>query len=297
VGACSFAFDDFDALRTTLDAVAARQLASEILGLDPEILKGFMGALTPKRFAATARAILSTTPNPAAGAAALVRAAVGLRRYLGARHWMAHFTVEGWSGAEVNARVATIRGLARRGSELANAAPLALRGNPFLPLTPVLAPDGCRWLPTHGIFSFADVGAFHAAFDAWRAARAAEFDRHRLRMTRMILPLGSTATVYEPTFYWPDSRHAAHERLAPAEHLAKVPSLPADEGARAAVFRLRRELTDLMERHGAQHLQLGKWYPYASRQDAGARALLLDLKRALDPDGLLNPGALELDGG
>jgi FAD/FMN-containing dehydrogenase len=205
-----------------------------------------------------------------------------------------HVTCEGWSAAEVNAKVASVRAFAsRQGTEIANTAPLALRGNPFLPLTPVLAPDGYRWLPSHGLFSFRQVPQFHAAFEAWRRDRDAEFTAHKLRITRMLVPVGTTAFVYEPTFYWPDSRHIVHERLAPADHLARVPQLPEALETRALVFRLRKELSDLMRDHGAQHFQLGKWYRYLSGQDEGAAALLLDLKRRLDPANILNPGALE----
>jgi D-lactate dehydrogenase (cytochrome) len=176
---------------------------------------------------------------------------------------------------------------------LSDAAPLALHASPFVPLTPLAPASGNRWLPVHGVFSFADVPAFHAAYEAWCAAHEAELREHEIKISRMFLPLGSTGTVYEPTFYWPDSRTLVQERLAPPEHLQRVAVLPARDATRALVFRLRRELTDLMQQHGAQHLQLGKYYPYLSRQDDAARELLLALKLRLDPIGILNPGALE----
>jgi FAD/FMN-containing dehydrogenase len=115
-----------------------------------------------------------------------------------------------------------------------------------------------RWLPLHGVFSFADVPAFHVAYEQWCAAHAAALREHDIRISRMFMPMGSTGTVYEPTFYWPDSRTVVQERFAPPEHL-----------------------------------QLGKWYPYLSVQHPGARELLLALKAQLDPHGILNPGALE----
>jgi D-lactate dehydrogenase (cytochrome) len=37
---------------------------------------------------------------------------------------------------------------------------------------------------------------------------------------------------------------------------------------------------------------VGKLYPYARERDAGALSLLKAIKAELDPNGLLNPGAL-----
>jgi glycolate oxidase len=50
----------------------------------------------------------------------------------------------------------------------------------------------------------------------------------------------------------------------------------------------------LYTHHQAVHFQLGKTYPYASVLSPEPLALVRALKHALDPDGLLNPGALEL---
>jgi FAD/FMN-containing dehydrogenase len=298
VAAASFGLPHFAALAQAFDAVASRLIACDMLGLDPEILKGFLGALTPKSALASARAIWSTRSGLLSGAVSLARAALAARDYRRVEHFAALFTVEGWSEREVRAKIATVRELAAaHGSELSNAAPLTIRGNPYFPLTPVAPPDGFRWLPAHGIFSWADVVRFHGAYERWRAAHADEFRTHRLRVTRMFMPLGSTGILYEPTFYWPDDRHLLQEHLAPPEHLARVPRLEAQPETRALVFRMRRELTELMQAEGAQHLQLGKWYPYLSKQDAGARELLVALKRELDPEGILNPGALEFPSG
>ena len=294
VAACVMGYDGFAPLLAALDAVAGRLIATELLGLDSEIMKGFLGAMTPRSFLANARALWSSAANPIAGLATLARAARALRDYSRPDLYVAQFTAEGWSAAEVHAKVATIRRLAERGGvPLSDASPLALHANPFVPLTPLAPVRGGRWLPAHGIFAFADVPRFHAAYEQWCAANAARMREHDVHVTRMFLPLGTTGMVYEPTFYWPDSRSVVQERLAPREHLERIPSLASNEAARAAVFELRRSLTDLMQREGAQHLQLGKWYPYLSVQDGGARELLLALKRELDPRGILNPGALE----
>ena len=45
---------------------------------------------------------------------------------------------------------------------------------------------------------------------------------------------------------------------------------------------------------GAVHMQVGKSYPYMKHREATSAQLLQGLKRVLDPDGLMNPGALGL---
>ena len=55
---------------------------------------------------------------------------------------------------------------------------------------------------------------------------------------------------------------------------------------------MRVELIELMYRHGAAHLQIGRAYPYARDRDPGALELLRSVKRQVDPQGLINPGAL-----
>jgi D-lactate dehydrogenase (cytochrome) len=295
VAACSFSFKRFEDFSAAMGAVSSRALCSEILGLDPDIQKGFLGTLTTKSAMDAARAIWSTAPGPIEAAGALMRAGLAARDFMKGEDFVVYFTAEGWSKAEVAAKITSVRALVgASGVEVSNAGALALRGNPFMPLAPVAPMSGNRWMPTHGVFSVANFLNFHHAFEAWKAKHAAAIAKHKLTMTRMFVPVGAQAIIYEPTFYWPDSRTPAQQRLAPSEYLARVKALPDNPETRAFVFGLRRELTDLMAAHGAQHFQLGRWYRYFSLLSPGQRALVESLKRTLDPHGLMNPDALEL---
>jgi D-lactate dehydrogenase (cytochrome) len=291
-GACAFRFADFDAMAEAFRRVAGLMIASDMLGLDPEIQKGFLGALTPKGAMNAAKAIWAASPGPIAGARALLAAAAAPA--LSADAFAGQFTVEGWSSTEVKAKVQTIRQrIGGLGAETSNAGPLALRGDPFLPLAPVAPMSGGRWLPTHGLLPHSNAKAFHRAYEAWLGEEAETLRRHHIRLTRMFVPVGASAIVYEPTFYWPDALSPAQTRLAPRDYLAKVKKLDAAPDARAQVARLRRALTDLMRAHGAQHFQLGKWYTHLADRDPAAAEFLRAFKAAVDPHGLLNPGALD----
>ncbi|WP_143150285.1 FAD-linked oxidase C-terminal domain-containing protein [Erythrobacter sanguineus] len=64
--------------------------------------------------------------------------------------------------------------------------------------------------------------------------------------------------------------------------------------ARDYADELKGAIIDLYQEFGAAHFQIGRAYPYASRLNPQALALLQAIKRQLDPHSLMNPGALGL---
>jgi FAD/FMN-containing dehydrogenase len=54
-------------------------------------------------------------------------------------------------------------------------------------------------------------------------------------------------------------------------------------------------LVNLFREHGAASNQIGKTYEYRAALRGDTRALLDAIKRDVDPNGLMNPGALGFD--
>ena len=79
-------------------------------------------------------------------------------------------------------------------------------------------------------------------------------------------------------------------------HIAeKWRDIPADEARRAVALGLRDELRDLFDELGGLHLQIGKYYPYREIMNNEALGeLVAGVKAVVDPERLMNPGALGL---
>ena len=80
--------------------------------------------------------------------------------------------------------------------------------------------------------------------------------------------------------------------LAPAEILAAAPEPESNEQGRALVEEIRLATADLFYQHGCVHFQIGRAYPFARDRNPAALSLLTEVRRSVDPHGLINPGAL-----
>jgi hypothetical protein len=95
-------------------------------------------------------------------------------------------------------------------------------------------------------------------------------------------------------FYWPGARQAYHERMIQPGYLGKLPVLPPNPAADAAMRSLREDLLTFWAEQGCAHLQIGKTYRYAETREPAFRHLLDQLKDAVDPGHLINPSSLGL---
>jgi D-lactate dehydrogenase (cytochrome) len=161
-------------------------------------------------------------------------------------------------------------------------------------LTPILGPNGERWKPTHGILPFSQVKKHHADFEALLTEYRQRMERHRVQLTRMLMSFSTNGFIYEPTFLWEDEQTIYHRRVFPAELLPMKPRHTANPEGRALVREIKQRIGELCMQNGASHLQIGKDYPYLQTRKVEVKGLVMSLKKVLDPDGLMNPGALGL---
>jgi D-lactate dehydrogenase (cytochrome) len=292
----SFAFAEFAQMHESMRRIAMERVEDSHFALDAALSQGQIakqeragGQL------AMALSIVNSSPSVLAGLRQVAAAGVLARRQISASNYMTHYIVEGFDDAECRARLQRLRDLtADLGHEIVATVPSVVRGMPFAPLYNTLGPNGERWVPLHGVMAHDRVRGFHEALQSFYAERAADMKQHGVWGGGMYSTVGSSGFLYEIALYWPDEQTAYHAESVPADYLASLPTFPANLPAREFVHRLKGELVDLYDAHGALHFQLGRAYPYASRLAEEPRALVKAIKSALDPKGLVGPGVLGL---
>lgn len=293
--ACSYGFPDGEsALRAMMD-VARLGVVAQNFGLDPRQQKTALTRMESASPVDAAKSVFFSARNPLDGALQVARMAMAGRNFLDKAVYSAHFGTEGLSKAEAKHKLAFVRAAAGRyGAEVANTIPTYFNANPFMQLTPILGPNGERWKPTHAVLPFSKVLQHHADFEALLAEYRERMQKNRVQLTRMLMFFHSNCFIYEPTFLWEDEQTIYHRRVYPADLLARVPVHPANPEGRRLVHELKERIGELCVNNGASHLQVGKDYPYLATRLPAVRELVRELKRLLDPEGLMNPGALGL---
>jgi glycolate oxidase len=289
----SFAFPTFAAFHGGLRAAAIEGLDDEHFALDAALSQGQIAREERAGRSASIAASVLKTKGFAAGLAQLAKMGVAGTRALRAAEYSCHYILEGIDDAEAQGRLKRLRTiLADYGNEIPNTVPTVVRGMPFAPLFNTLGPKGERWVPLHGLLAHDAVLPFHVALDAFYESRAAEMERLGVWYGGMFTGLGTSGMLYEIALYWPDEPTVYHARAIDPAYMANLPKYPANPEARAYVDALKKDLVKLYAEHGAAHFQVGRAYPLAERLSPAARQLLLAIKAAVDPQGVMNPGVL-----
>ena len=286
----SLLFADFATMAAAMQAIAREGLASELFAMDPVVTRQFAGAsIGFRQDLAMLLAIGRAEPGPLSAALRMAQVARAGRRFIGREGFQLHAIFEGRSARAARERKAQARALAAGSVELPPTIPAALRAAPFPPL-PLLAPDGQRVLPIHGILPWSAAVAFDRALAALLKATAGRCAAARLTVAGSFFAIARSALLYEPVFYWADAPTPYQAARSPGIE-ARHPDNPQ---ARALVDELTTRIIRLLRDHGATHLQIGRVYPFAEGRNEPALGLLRAIKRNLDPQGRMNPGVLGL---
>ncbi len=291
---CSFGFEDYDAMTQCLAAVARENLADINWGLDPALQSGQLARTSAADARRAAFAVFKNSRNVFEGAWRLLKLAVAGKRFFDRYPYSAHFVVDGPAKAVPAAKANLVRKIAGQyGAEIANTAPTVIAAMPFIPLYPILGPQGERWVPQHGIMPFSKMKEIGEKLKAFYAKHQERMDALTVYPGTMFMTVSTHAFLIEPVFYWQDERSAYHKRYLPQDYLDTLPEYPANPKARELVAELREGIIELFREVGAIHMQAGKTYPYLRGRQPTAKQALEDIKRSLDPNTLMNPGALD----
>lgn len=290
------AFDFPDAASTTsaMSDIARANVASECFGFDPYLQQQ---RLKRQAMSADVKALAGVMKQAGSVMGAIregARVAVAGRGYMKDVLFSVQIIVEDRIAAGAAERAQVVRELCQRhgGREIENSIPKITRANPFGPPNSMLGPDGERWLPVHGLFPHSQFCAAWEATEALFATHRERSDALGIGTGYLLATVGTHCCVLEPVFFWPDEWLEIHEDAVEAAHLARLKRRDANPEARAHVQFLRSQLIALYSSMGAAHLQIGRSYRYHDALKEGPAKLVQALKRAVDPKGLMNPGAL-----
>jgi len=294
-GGASFGFDSFEQMAAGMAAAARANVSADNFGLDATLQQGQLAKVDAREAARAAMALARASRNPLEALVRLGKIALAGRQFLAASPYVAHYVTEGISRSEVNDKLAVLRrAVGSWGREGPNTVPVLLRAMPYVPMQFMLGPKGERWVPMHGVMPFSALNEFHGRIRRLFDANAERMKRDRVIEGAMFSTISTHAFLHEPVFYWEDELTDFHMRYLPADFVKGLPRYPANPPGRALVEELREEIQKIFTACGAVHFQVGKCYPYMEGRQEQAAQLLRELKRQLDPAGLMNPGALQL---
>ena len=292
----SFAFPGAAKLLDTMAEIGRAGLATECFAFDAGLQNLRMKRASLLEDVKALGRVVGGAGSLLSGLKQGAQMALGGRSFLDDAECSLYLACEGRTTAEAAARAAEIRSLveAAGGKTVPNTVPTVLRSAPFANIASLLGPGGERWVPVHGVVPFSRAVEAYAAVQAVFDTEAAALAAHRVTTGVLMCTVGAQAMIVEPCLYWPGEQPPLHQRVLPADYLAKLPQHPHDAAVAAYVDGLKLQLREALASAGAVHFQIGKFYHYAERLEPNTLALVLAMKQALDPQRRMNPGVLGL---
>jgi len=271
-------------------------LGSECFGIDA--FKAVHSAQTGNKLATglqTLSQVTRSAPDLISGLKSAASLALTGTQYLAVHPYSIHLALDGDNQALVDLRLARVAqiAVAHQGVAQPASVPTVLRAQPFQPLRSVLGYNGDPRVPVHGIVPLSKAQEVVRSIETLITAHAKEMQTHNIVYSPLTANL-DRAFLFEPCFYWPDEILPIHVDVLGTSLTAAWQQRPPSPAAHTLVSQLWTEVTQCLDSFGAVHFQHGRAYPYLQRLQPSTRQLVLALKRALDPQCLMNPGSLGL---
>lgn len=291
----SFGFRSQEDAVAALCEVGRAEVAEEAYVMDPAKTRE---ALTESDFVSDLKAlfkVMGQERNLLRGLRAGVGLAAAGRRFAKHDYHSLHMTCSSRSRSGLLADMDAARKIASRfgGIPLPDSIPRAARAMLFPPLEGLVGPKGERWIALNAKVAHSDAQNVVKRAEAVIAAHQENCDRLGINVSRLLTVLSNYSFSYEPVFQWQDSWLPLHQE-APQIKDGRVSEPEANQEARNEVETIRTKLVQVFAELGAASNQIGRTYPYASVLHEETAGLLKGMKQQLDPNGLMNPGVLEL---
>ncbi len=293
---CAFSFESAEAAINTMSEVSRRGLATECFGFDPFLQSQRLKRDSVGKDIKTLTSVMTSAGSIAGALKDGASVALAGRRYMDGVDYSVQMIIEDYHQLSADAKAKEIVAIAERhkGQEIANSIPKITRANPFGPLNNVLGPNGERWVPLHGLVPHSQAKSTHQAILDIFKARSEDLEKYSIEVGFLFTTVASNCFVIEPVFFWPDATTQIHEEIVESAHFEKLNRYPEDLSARQCVASIREELACMFRDQGAVHFQIGKTFHYANAIAKESLELVNAIKKATDPHGLVNPGALGL---
>lgn len=293
----SFDFADYPALIAAMSDISRANVADECFAFDPYLQAVRMQRESlmsdVKKFAGVLKSGDSILGAIKDGA----KVAMAGRGFMKDVQYSLHVMIEERVEAAAAAAVDTVREIGQRhgGKEIENSIPKILRANPFGPLNNMVGPNGERWTPVHTLVPHSKAASTMDRVSALLEEHAADMEAQGIGAGFLLATVSTNCFVIEPVFFTPDELNEIHRETVEQDILKRMPGFAANPEAARVTADVRQALIDLFCEVGGVHLQIGKAYPYRDGLRPESWRVIENVKKALDPDGRINPGSLGLD--
>lgn len=286
----SFGFADPVSLAEAMAAVQARDTGVALMGLANRSVRDQAASASLGEALALLRGTVTGASSLVQGVGRAARLALrGVGR--SSLPWGLHLTAEAGSAPTARARLAeAAAAVPRHAVPMPPTIPLAMLSRPYS-VRGMLGPKGERWAPVHGILPLGRIAGATRALERFFAEARPRMEAQGLSHSMMFSAQDASILV-EPMIYWPDSLRPVHVGALKPDVVRRFADQPQNPRTRALAREVRRGLLDVLLQEGAMMAQLGRYYPYEALAGEPARSLARAIKDVVDPDCVLNPGAL-----